>query len=620
LKSLNREQRKAAGFTNGIAAVITGPGAGKTEVMMQRIGLLVTRQHVPPESILGLTFTRNAAEEMRQRLVPVLKELASRVTLSTIHSFAHYLLRNEGKLFEILSGKDQLSFIKNLMKHKKLKDLSSGSVLREISLAKNNLISVEEFRSLYEADKNMLKVADIYEAYDREKAKKYLLDFDDLLLETYSLLSTNNNIRDKYADRYQHLLVDEFQDTNPVQLEIIKCLIDEKDNSEKSLWCAGDDWQSIFRFAGASVGNILNFQSTFRKSQIFILNVNYRSTPQILSACQNLICHNVRKIEKTLKTNNAGGDEVIVLESSSEEGEALNIVNEVREMVEQRGYEYKDIAVLYRANFQSRVVEENFAQMKIPYYIENGLNFYQRSEVRYLLDYLRLIESPDSEEGDEALKSILNVPNRYISRKFIQELTEFSGKKNIHLFEGLKSMPVDLPYIRKNVRDFISFISPLADYAPNLNPAEVLQMLRNQFDYDRFITDEDIPTPDDAKIQNLNQLQLSAARYSGIKAFLEYTDSFDEQMSNDKEGVALMTIHKSKGLEFKVVFVIGLVEGITPTKRGDLEEERRIVFVGISRAMEILYISYSHNYLGQAAKKSIFIDEIMGTAQKSEAS
>ena len=215
------------------------------------------------------------------------------------------------------------------------------------------------------------------------------------------------------------------------------------------------------------MGNILNFQSTFRKSQIFILNVNYRSTPQILSACQNLIQHNVRKIEKTLKTNNADGDEVIVLESSSEEGEALNLVNEVREMVEQRGYEYKDIAVLYRANFQSRVVEENFAQMKIPYHIENGLNFYQRSEVRYLLDYLRLIESPDSEEGDEALKSILNVPNRYISRKFVQELTEFSSRKNVHLFEGLKSMPVDLPYIRKNVRDFISFINPLADYAPN---------------------------------------------------------------------------------------------------------------------------------------------------------
>jgi DNA helicase-2/ATP-dependent DNA helicase PcrA len=608
---------KAASFTTGIAAVIAVPGSGKTFSMVARIGFLVMQNSVPPENILGLTFTRNAAEEMRQRLVPVLNELASRVTLSTIHSWCHYLLRNEGKLFEILSGKDQLSFIKNLMKHKKMKDLSVGSVLREISLAKNNLISSAEFRALYESDKNMLKVADIYEAYDREKAKKYLLDFDDLLLETYLLLTTNDNIRNKYADRYQHLLVDEFQDTNPCQLEIIKCLIDEKDDSKKSFWCAGDDWQSIFSFAGASVGNILNFQTTFSKSQIFILNVNYRSTPQILKACQNLIQHNLRKIEKKLKTNNADGDEVIVLESSSEEGEALSMVNEIQNLVEQRGYEYKDISCLYRANFQSRVVEETFAQMKIPYHIENGLNFYQRSEVRYLLDYLRLISSPNSEEGDEALKSILNIPNRYISRKFIQELTEFSSKLNVHLFEGLKQMPVDPPYIRHNVRDFISFINPLVDYAPNLNPAEVLQILRNQFDYDRFITDEDIPTPDDTKIQNLNQLQLSAARYSSIQSFLEYTDSFDEQMSNDKEGVALMTIHKAKGLEFPVVFVIGLVEGITPTKRGDIEEERRIVFVGISRAMKILYISHSFTYMGQASKKSIFIDEIMGTQQES---
>jgi len=571
---------------------------------------------VQPETIIGLTFNRNAAEQMRQRLVPVLGELAQRVTLSTIHSWCHYLLRTEGKLFEIISGKEQINMIRNLMKRKRL-DLSVGTILSEISLAKNNLIGVEEFRALYESDKTMIKVANIYESYEKEKAKKYLLDFDDLLLETYFLLNDHEDIRNKYAGRYHHILIDEFQDTNPVQLEIIKLIVDTDNDHDKSYWIAGDDWQSIYSFAGASVNNILNFQSTFRSSKLFILNINYRSTPQILKACQNLISHNVRKIEKTLKTDNPEGDEVIVLESSSEEGEALCLVNEINELVGQRGYQHKDIAVLYRANFQSRVVEETFAQMKIPYYIENGLNFYQRSEVRYLLDYLRLINDPDSEEGDEALKSILNVPNRYISRKFLQELAEFSNKTNVHLFEGLKSMPVDLPYIRKNVKDFISFISPLADYSPNLEPSEVISMIRSQLDYDRFITDEDIPTPDDVKIANLNQLQLSAARYSSITSFLEYTDSFSEQMSNDKEGIALMTIHKAKGLEFPVVFVIGLVEGITPTKKGDIEEERRIVFVAISRAMKILYISYSHTYMGQAAKKSLFIDEIMGTQQHS---
>ena len=614
MKGLNREQKKAAGFTNGIAAVIAVPGSGKTLVMMERIGNLVKQYNVQPETIIGLTFNRNAAEQMRQRLVPVLGELAQRVTLSTIHSWCHYLLRTEGRVFEIISGKEQISMIRNLMKRKRL-DLSVGTILSEISLAKNNLIGVEEFRVLYESDKTMTKVANIYESYEKEKAKKYLLDFDDLLLETYFLLNNNDAVREKYAGRYHHILIDEFQDTNPVQLEIIKLIVDADNNNDKSYWIAGDDWQSIYSFAGASVNNILNFQSTFSSSTLFILNINYRSTPQILKACQNLISHNVRKIEKTLKTDNPGGDEVIVLESSSEEGEALCLVNEINDLVGQRGYQYKDIAVLYRANFQSRVVEETFAQMKIPYYIENGLNFYQRSEVRYILDYLRLILNPDSEEGDEALRSILNVPNRYISRKFVQELAEFSNKTNVHLYEGLKSMPVDLPYIRKNVKDFISFISPLADYAPNLEPAEVISMIRSQLDYDRFITDEDIPTPDDVKIANLNQLQLSAARYSSIRDFLNYTDSFSEQMSNDKEGIALMTIHKAKGLEFPVVFVIGLVEGITPTKKGDIEEERRIVFVAISRAMRILYISFSHTYMGQAAKKSLFVDEIMGTQQ-----
>ena len=578
---------------------------------MERIGILVKIYGVPPENILGLTFTRNAAEEMRSRLVPVLGEMASRVTLSTIHSFCHYLLRSEGKVFEILSGKDQIIFLRNIMKHMRLKDLSLGMVLSEISLAKNNLIDVTEFRVLYEGDKTMLKVSDIYESYDLEKSKKFMLDFDDLLVETFKLLSSHDEIRTKYAERYLHLLVDEYQDTNPVQLEILKRLINGNDNGS-SFWVCGDDWQSIYAFTGASVGNILNFEQMFQGSKIFILNLNYRSTPQILNACQNLIRHNRRKIEKTLTTNNGDGDDVIVLEASSEDGEAINLVNEISELVEHQGYAYKDIAVLYRANFQSRVVEEIFSQRKIPYHIENGQNFYNRSEVRHLLEYLRVISSPDSEEGNEALKGILNVPNRYISRKFVTELEEFSDKRKIHLYQGLKEITIDLPYVRKNVKEFIAFLEPLIDYAPNMNPAEIIGVLRNSLDYDRYVCDEDIPSPDDVKILNLNQLQLSAARYPDIQSFLNYTDTFQDEMVNDMEGVSLMTIHKAKGLEFPVVFLIGLVEGITPTKKGDIEEERRIVFVGISRAMKLLYISYSHTFMGQACKKSIFLDEITG--------
>jgi DNA helicase-2/ATP-dependent DNA helicase PcrA len=618
LAELNKEQEEAADFLNGIAATIAVPGSGKTRTMMERIGKLVKVHNIPPENILGLTFTRNAAEEMRNRLIPVLGDLASRVTLSTIHSFAHYILRCEGQVFEILQGKDQIVFVRNIMKQLRVKDVSMGMVLNEISLAKNNLISVEEFRELYHGDKTMMKVGDIYEAYDNEKAKKLLKDFDDLLVDTYRLLNENESIRYKYSGRYLHILVDEYQDINPAQGEILKTLINE--SNDQSFWVCGDDWQSIYGFTGASVGNILNFTKNFQDSKLFILNLNYRSTPQILTACQNLIQHNQRKIEKTLKTHNRDGEGVIVLEASSEEGEALNLVNEVLELVGNYDFTHKDIAVLYRANFQSRVIEEVFSQHKIPYHIENGLNFYNRHEIKVLLDYLRLILSPDSEMGDEALRSVINIPNRYIGRKFIQELEEFSGKKNLHLYQGLKSMGIDLPYIRKNVKELIGLLDHLIDYAGNMSPSEMIGTLRSTLDYDRFVSDEDIPSPDDVKIANLNQLQLSAARYANIESFLKYTDSFQEEMVNDKSGVSLMTIHKAKGLEFPVVMVIGMIQGILPTKKGDIEEERRICFVAISRAMRLLYLSYSHAYLNQPVKKSIFLDEILGVKNEEQSS
>lgn len=582
--------------------------------MTERIGRLVKVHNVPPEAVLGLTFSRNSAEEMRQRLIPVLGESASRVTLSTIHSFCHYLLRTEGKTFEILSGKEQAIFVKKIMNQTRAKDISMGMVLHEIGLAKNNLITPEDFKEIHQGDRTVLKIAEIYERYEKEKMKKYLLDFDDLLLEAHRLLNENDEIRSKYTERYLHLLVDEYQDINPVAHEILRNLINDSEE-ESSFWVAGDDWQAIYSFQGSSVGNILNFESTFRESRIFILNLNYRSTPQILKACQNLISHNRRKIEKTLTTHNEDGDDVLVLESSSEEGEALNLVNEITELV-RRGFKYTDIAVLYRANFQSRVVEEVLSKHKIPYHIQNGLHFYKRYEIRVVLDYLRVISDPNSEAGDEALKNVINVPNRYIGKKFMKELEQFANKRDLHLYEGLKTMQqevgIDLPYIRMNVIHFIQFMEPLVDFSSNMSPSEVIQLLRDTMDLDRYFTDSDLPSPDDMKILNLNQLQLAAARYSDIKSFLEYTDTFQEEVTKDKEGISLMTIHKSKGLEFPVVFLIGLVEGIIPAKKGDIEEERRIAFVGISRAMKILYISYSRTYLGQAVNPSLFLYEILG--------
>ncbi|MFC1880475.1 ATP-dependent helicase [Thermodesulfobacteriota bacterium] len=576
---------------------------------------LVKKHGIAPENILGLTFTRNAADAMREKLVPVLNDMASRVTLSTIHSFCHYLLRNEGVAFNVLSGKDQIVFLRNVMKQLRVKDLSIGMVLREISLAKNNLINVDEFRALYEGDQSMLKVADIYEAYDREKSKKFLLDFDDLLVKSFRLLNENDDVREKYRGTFRHLLVDEYQDTNPLQNEIFKILVDSTSNGS-SFFVVGDDYQSIYGFTGASVSNIINFRDLFPSAEQLILNLNYRSTPQILKACQNLIRHNLKKIDKELRTENPSGDDVIVLESSSEETEALNLVSEINDLVERQGYAHREIACLYRCNFQSRVIEETLQQYKIPYEIQNGLCFYDRREVKILLDYLRLIANPNSDAGDEALRNVINIPNRYIGRKFMSDLDDFQSGSEMHLYEKLISMPIDLPYIRKNVREFAQFMDPLIEDAANQQPAELIQLLRVALDYDRFITDDDMPSPDDVKIENLNQLVMAAARFNDIRSFLEYTETFqNESISDNRDGVKLMTVHRSKGLEFPVVFLVGLVENILPSKKGNLEEERRICFVGMSRAMKLLYLSHSLTYMSQPAKRSIFLDEILGNVK-----
>jgi DNA helicase-2/ATP-dependent DNA helicase PcrA len=613
---LNPEQQKAADFLDGICVVVAVPGSGKTLTMTHRIGNLVNKHGIAPESILGLTFTRGSADVMREKLVPVLHDLSSRVHLATIHSFCHFLLRNEGRMFNILSGKDQLIFLRDVMKRLRVKELTTGMVLREISLAKNNLINVEEFRELYGDDKTMQRVADIYEVYDSEKGKRLLMDFDDLLLEVFRLLNENELVREKYRGTFRHLLVDEYQDTNPVQMEILKILVNGNEEGA-SFWVCGDDWQSIYAFTGASVANILNFRDAFPGAEQLILNLNYRSTPEILRACQNLIRHNQRRIDKELRTDNPNGGDIIVLESSSEETEALAVMSEIRDLVERKGYAYTDIAVLYRCNFQSRWLEECFLQHKIPYRIEGGgLCFYGRREIKILLDYLRFIAAPDSDQGDEALKAILNVPNRYIGRKFIAELEDFKSDAGQHLYQKLKEMPIELTYIRKNVREFIQLIDPLIEDAGTRHPFEVINFLRVALDYDRAITDDDIPSPDNVQIENLNQLQLAASRFDSIQAFIDYTETFqDEAVSDNREGVRLMTIHKAKGLEFPVVLLVGLVENILPSKRGNLEEERRICFVACSRAKQILYLSHSKTYLNQPATRSIFLDEILGTKE-----
>jgi DNA helicase-2/ATP-dependent DNA helicase PcrA len=607
---LNANQLAASKFKNGIASVVAVPGSGKTLTMTNRIAYLIQHHGIAPESILGLTFTRNAAQAMRDKLRPMLNDVAARVTLSTIHSFCYTVLKDAGKSFELLHGKEQIRFIRIIMKKHKIRTLSPGTILREISLAKNNIIGAEEFREIYLDDPTMEIIGVIYQAYEEEKTKSYLLDFNDLIIEVCRLLKNTPEIREKYQQTFRHILVDEFQDTNPAQAEILNLLVGK--SKDCSFYVTGDDWQSIFNFIGASVGNLLNFKKTFPGSEQFILDMNYRSTPQILTACFNLIQHNVRKIEKSLLTQNPDGQAVLVIDASNEDDEAIKIAQEIQGLVSDK-FTHHDIAILYRANSQSRVIEDVFSQNDIPYHIENGMTFYQRREVKILLDYLRLIHDPGSVVGDDALKNVINAPNRYMGKKFMAELEDFAMNENHnHLYDALKRKPVAVPYLKHNIREFIKLIDSLMHKIKNAEPAEMIMMLRETLDYDRWISEDDIPSPDDNLIANLNELQIAASKYKDIPTFLNYTDSFKEQNRNDKEGVSLMTIHKSKGLEFPVVFCIGFVDGVMPNVCGDIEEERRIAFVGVSRAMKLLFLSHTTTRMGRSAKQSPFLDEILG--------
>jgi DNA helicase-2/ATP-dependent DNA helicase PcrA len=346
-----------------------------------------------------------------------------------------------------------------------------------------------------------------------------------------------------------------------------------------------------------------------------VLDINYRSSPEIAKACENLMRHNVKKIDKELRTVKDHGDRVLVMECEDEKDEAVQVVNEILDLVNRKKFAYKDIAVLYRANFQARVMEEVFAQNQVPYRIESGTSFFEKYEVRCLIDYLRLIHNPDSDEADFALKSIVNVPNRYVSRAFLNELETHSIRKGTHFYQALKSIPIKVPFLKYNVKGLVKFLNPLIKKAGKVAPADMIRLLRISLDYDQFITQDEIPSADDIRLANLDQLELAAGDFDDIPSFLEHVDSFQGDEGNDEEGVVLSTVHKSKGLEYPAVFVINMIDGLMPYKNGILEEERRICFVALSRAMKVLHLSYPKIYFGKPVMPSQFLTEIRDTAQ-----
>jgi len=613
--SLNPAQKVAAEFLNGTACIIAVPGSGKTHTMTARVVNLVEKG-VRPENILGLTFTKKASYSMKTRVKRALKNTGDLILLTTIHSFAFQLLKSEEKKFELIMGKDELKFLRKIIKQLKINNVSVGNAIKEISFLKNTLVTPQILIEENEGNDFKKNLALIYETYDHEKRLVNRLDFNDLLVEAAKLLE-DVSIRKNYQERYRHILVDEFQDTTPLQMKLIKFLAQktEEDNKEeekknRSLWVCGDDWQSIYSFTGATVDNILNFHIDFPERELFFLNLNYRSTPQVLQVCQNLIGHNLKKIDKKLDTLNKEGEWVDIIPVKDEEEEAKTIVNTIKELVQSGDYEYKDIGILFRANSQSRLIEETLIMADIPYISDVSINFYGRNEVKNLINYLFIISDPYSSRSDKAVEEIINIPNRFIGREFINTLNDYAKEKGFTLYQALRQMPVNNHGIKISIQEFISLIEMLINERNKLDTASIIKRLRIGLNYDNYISEDEVTTADESRVGNVNQLEWAATKYPVLETFLMYVEKFLGNTGKAEDGVKIMTVHKSKGLEFPVVFVPGLSDGMMPHKNGEIEEERRIAFVAISRAMYRLYITFPYQYMGKPVKKSVFLYEL----------
>jgi DNA helicase-2/ATP-dependent DNA helicase PcrA len=614
LEKLNQKQREAV-LAEGIVRVIAGAGSGKTRVLTHRIGYHVFSRGVEPSNILAVTFTRKAAFEMKERLKGLIGESsAATLNCGTFHSICLRILREslpEGQNLDILDDKKRTTFLKRVLGPEGVnQNLEVGRVGAIISLSKNRLIDERGFSAEAEGP-FMKKVAEAFRVYEEWKGKEALLDYDDLLLRCWKLLKSDKRALRSYRERFGYILVDEFQDTNLAQFEIIRLLTPPQEN----LFVVGDDWQSIYGWRGAAPENIIEFDRTFPKAVTIKLEQNYRSTKAILQSAGRLIAMNQVRTEKTIWTRNPEGMPVELIDAEDPEKEAFSIIEKLKSLVRGNGTRFSNVSILYRTNAQSRALEDECIRQKVPYHVVGSLGFYDRREIKDMIAYLRIIHDLDD---DEAMLRIVNVPPRYLGKSFIKELEGAARLKGKSLFISLGGR-FSRPYMARSAGLFQKLILSLRyDYQKKHLPLpDLLERIRRLTEYDRYICRDEEVTPDDSRIQNLNELAVALARFERIEDFLFYVDQVKarERETTNDDRINLMTLHKSKGLEFAAVFLAGCAQGLLPHQRsldgGDLEEERRLCYVGMTRAMERLFISYPRMYQGKAMAVSQFVGEAL---------
>lgn len=648
IDDLNPAQKQAVEKTEGPVLILAGAGSGKTKVLTTRIAYLVEDKNVNPTNILAITFTNKAANEMRERVQNIVGENSQDMWISTFHSCCVKILRKDinkigyNRSFVIYDSADQLTLIKECMKELDLSDkkFEPKSIISYISSAKDKLQSPAEFARMASGDLWLSQIAEVYAIYQDRLQRNSALDFDDLIYKTVELLKENEDVLNFYRGRFKYIMVDEYQDTSKAQYELIKMLA----LGHQNICVVGDDDQSIYGWRGADIRNILEFEKDYDDVFVVKLEQNYRSTQTILDTANHLIANNVERKKKSLWSDRKEGNLVKVKLLRSEVEEANYVVNEIYENATKSGRPYSDYAVLYRANAQARAVEDALNRFQIPYNIYGGTKFYERKEIKDLMAYLRVIVNP---QDDIAIKRIINIPKRSIGLRTIEKLEDRANLMKESLYSVLLDVDNNSDIStksKKGINEFVDLIGLFRALEQNESPSKMVEKV---LDLTGYLAELEAIVNKNQSLEN-GKSQEAQDRIDNLKEFisiaLEYenSDKFEDEektlgnfianisLANDVideeeeigiEKVSLMTMHSSKGLEFPVVFIVGMEEKIFPIARAissmetaDIEEERRLCYVGITRAMRELYLTYtaSRTLYGKTSinLKSRFLGEL----------
>ncbi|MFZ5352520.1 MAG: DNA helicase PcrA [Bacillota bacterium] len=607
LENMNPQQREAVLNTEGPLLILAGAGSGKTRVLTHRIAYLIEEKGVYPSNILAITFTNKAASEMSERVEHLIGSVAD-MWISTFHSSCVKILRRNierlniyKKNFVIFDSKDQESLVKECLKELNYneKNFPVKSVLSSISSAKDQMISADKYYEKYMHDFKQRKMADIYKLYQQKLIKNNALDFDDILFRTVELLAYNEDILQYYQNKFKYIMVDEYQDTNYCQYRLVSLLAKQ----HKNLCVVGDDDQSIYSWRGADIGNILNFEKDFPGAKVIKLEQNYRSTQTILDAANAVIRNNFARKSKKLWTENESGSSILHYNATDEWGEANFILSEIQRLSVEDNRDLRSFAILYRTNAQSRVLEEACMTQGIPYKIVGGFRFYDRKEVKDIIAYLRVVQNPAE---DVSLQRIINIPKRGIGNTTLDRIKSYARDNGGSLYDAL--LDIDLidgigAKAQKSIKEFVRLMTGLMASA---EVKGISGLLKDILDRTGYLQELESEGDEDSisRAENIKELLSATLEFeeknpeAGLEDFLASLslmsdiDSLDE----DRDSITMMTLHSAKGLEYPVVFIAGMEEGVFPSQRSyfeekQMEEERRLMYVGITRAKKRLYLT-----------------------------